>query len=207
MTSTHTEKNEISSNHVRYIIKSIDTTFLFYEHRMGKKSRKKNCIITGITAKTATTTTTSRASLVPSESEPSASSTFSAGPVFYPSDGPSDIELLQTKSTSLQSKLDQLTELGLANDKKGFVKQFVPLNLSSEDAAGYLADLTTAPEAEGQWRNLISEIAAIRCGKGVNEIEGDQLTEAVFHFSHPLLDKCDREVSFVNINGEWRAEG
>ena len=29
------------------------------------------------------------------------------------------------------------------------------------DAAAYLQDLTTAPEADGQWTNLIAEIAAI----------------------------------------------
>jgi len=127
--------------------------------------------------------------------------------IYYASDGPSDVELLQTTSSSLQAKLDQLTNLGLANDRAGFVSQFVPLDLPTSDAAGYLQDLTTAPEAEGQWTNLISEIAAIRCGKGVDRIEGDQVTRAVFYFKHPLLEACDREVSFVCIGGEWRAEG
>ena len=128
-------------------------------------------------------------------------------PIYYPSDGPSDVELLQTTSGSLQAKLDQLTELGLANNRAEFVKQFVPLDLSPADTAGYLEDLTTAPEAEGQWRNLISEIAAIRCGKGVDRIEGDQASRAIFYFSYPLLEKCDREVAFCCIGGEWRAEG
>ena len=127
--------------------------------------------------------------------------------IYYASDGPSDVELLQTTSSSLQAKLDTLTNLGLANDRAGFVSQFVPLDLSASDAAGYLQDLTTAPEAEGQWTNLIAEIAAIRCGKGVDRIEGDQVTRAVFYFNHPLLEACDREVSFVCIGGEWRAEG
>lgn len=128
-------------------------------------------------------------------------------PIYYPSDGPSDVELLQTSSPSLQAKLDQLTELGLQNNRAAFVQHFVPLDLSTEDMNAYLQDLTIAPEAEGQWRNLISEIAAIRCGKGVDRIEGDQVNRAVFFFSHPLLEKCDREVSFTCINGEWRAEG
>jgi hypothetical protein len=128
-------------------------------------------------------------------------------PVFYPSDGPSDVEFLQTKSSSLQAKLEQLTQLGLANNRKGFVEQFVPLDVNPSDAEGYLQDLTTAPEAEGQWANLISEIAAIRCGKGVNNIEGDQATRAVFYLSHPLLEKCDREITFLCVGGEWRAEG
>ncbi|KAL3932391.1 MAG: hypothetical protein SGBAC_010868 [Bacillariaceae sp.] len=127
--------------------------------------------------------------------------------VYYPSDGPSDVELLQTTSQSLQAKLNLLTELGLANDRAGFVRNFVPLDLSPEDAAGYLQDLTTHSEAEGQWRNLVAEIAAIRSGLGVDRIEGDQRTRANFFFSHPLLEQCDREVCFVCVNGEWRANG
>ena len=127
--------------------------------------------------------------------------------IYYASDGPSDVELLQTTSSSLQAKLDQLTNLGLAEDRAGFVSQFVPIDLSLADADAYVADLTTAPEAEGQWTNLVAEIAAIRCGKGVDRIEGDQVTRAVFFFSHPLLEKCDREVAFCCTAGEWRAEG
>ena len=127
--------------------------------------------------------------------------------VYYPSDGPSDVEQLQTTSASLQTKLNQLTELGLANNRADFVAQFVPLDLSQADQAAYLQDLTSAPEADGQWRNLISEIAAIRSGKGVDRIEGDQQTRAVFHFQHPLLVQCDREVAFVCVGGEWRADG
>jgi hypothetical protein len=131
-------------------------------------------------------------------------------PVYYPSDGPSDVELLQTTSQTLQAKLDQLTQLGLANDRAGFCQQFVPIDLGAVDVQGYLEDLTTHPEADGQWNNLVSEIAAIRSGKGVDRIEGDQVHKAVFYFTHPLLQNCDREVSFVctsNSNGEWRAEG
>ena len=128
---------------------------------------------------------------------------------YYPSDGPSMEELncLQTSSPTLQQKLDQLKELVLANDRANFVSQFVPLDLSKEDTEGYLLDLTNAPEAEGQWTNLASEICAIAQGKGVNKIEGDQVNNAIFFFEHPLLQGCDREVSFVCINGEWRAEG
>lgn len=133
--------------------------------------------------------------------------------VAYPtSDGPSNEELdcLQTTSESLQAKLDQLTSAALANDRAEFVKQFVPLDLSEADAASYLQDLTTAPEAQGQWANLASEIAALAAGKGVTKIEGDQQTRAVFYFEHPLLKGCDREVTFVCAApgiSEWRAEG
>ena len=49
----------------------------------------------------------------------------------------------------------------MENNRRDFVHQFVPLDLSPQDTNAYLQDLTTAPEAEGQWRNLIAEIAAI----------------------------------------------
>jgi hypothetical protein len=127
----------------------------------------------------------------------------------YPSDGPSQEELdsLQTQSVSLQAKLDQLVRFAAQSDRAGFVSQFVPQDLSSQDAAAYLADLTTAQEAQGQWTNLVAEIATIAAGKGVTNIEGDQISRAVFFFEHPLLPGCDREVSFVCNGGEWRAEG
>jgi len=132
-----------------------------------------------------------------------------ADSVSYPSDGPSEEELncLQTSSSSLQHKLDQLTELAIANNREEFVNQFVPLDLTPAETASYLADLTTAAEADGQWDNLIAEIVAISAGRGVDKIEGDQVSNAVFYFQHPLYKGCDREVSFVRTNGEWRAEG
>jgi hypothetical protein len=133
----------------------------------------------------------------------------SAEGVSCPSDGPSQEELmsLQTSSPLLQAKLDQLTHLALSNNRTEFVSQFVPLDLSKEDSDAYLQELTTAPEAEGTWRNLSSEIAALAGGIGVNKIEGDQVMKAIFYFSHPILQGCNREVSFLCIDGEWRAEG
>lgn len=127
----------------------------------------------------------------------------------YPSDGPSEEELRAycTSSPSLQQKLDQLTSLALNNDRAGFVRQFVPLDLSEVDTNAYLHDLTAASEAETQWANLASEIAALSAGRNVKKIEGDQNNTATFFFEHPLLKGCDREVTFVCINGEWRAEG
>jgi len=161
---------------------------------MGKKSRRKR-----------------GDGNIPSGSPPPPSSagTTTQVPAFYSSDGPSNEELncLQTTSNSLQKKLDQLSQLAMSNDRANFVAQFVPLDLSKEDAEGYLQDLTSAPEADGQWANLASEITAIAQGKGVNKIEGDQIHNAIFFFEHPLLQGCDREVSFIRVNGEWRAEG
>ena len=154
---------------------------------MGKKSRRPN----------------------KNNEQPMKSATAVTSDISYPSDGPSEEELnsLQTSSSSLQAKLDQLVDLALANDREGFVNQFVPLDLSDADVAAYLKDLTTAPEADGQWKNLISEIAAIASGKGVNKIEGDQVTNAIFFFQNPIFKDCDREVSFTCLGGEWRAEG
>jgi hypothetical protein len=160
---------------------------------MGKKNRR----------------TRNAATLAPTDASVASTTSNNATPVatFYPSDGPSDVELLQTKSSSLQAKLEQLTQLGMANDRAGFVQQFVPLDLSPADATGYLQELTTHAEADGTWNNLVAEIAAMRCGKGVDRIAGDQVTRAIFYFSHPLLTSCDREVVFVCLKGEWRAEG
>lgn len=127
----------------------------------------------------------------------------------YPSDGPSEVELLQTTSPSLQMKLDRLTQLARDDDRANFVKQFVPLDLSPSDTAAYLADLTTESEADSHWTNLIAEISAIAAGRGVDRIEGNQVERALFYFKHPLYEACDREVAFVRSSpgGEWRAEG
>lgn len=127
----------------------------------------------------------------------------------YTSDGPSEEELncLQTSSFTLQTKLDLLTEFAINNQRSDFVHAFVPLDLSHADIDAYLDELTNGPEADGQWTNLIAEVAAIAAGRGVTKIEGDQITKAVFFFQHPLFPGCDREVSFTCTNGEWRAEG
>ena len=162
---------------------------------MGKKSKnpKKKKAAVNIQASSSPSTTATSTTIDPGAR----------------SDGPSEEEInaYQTTSRSLQAKLDQLTNLAIANDRRGFVEQFVPTDLSEADINGYLNDLTTAPEAEGQWRNLIAEIVAIAAGRNVNRIEGDQVTRAVFFFQHPLLEGCDREVAFICRNGEWRAEG
>jgi hypothetical protein len=171
------------------------------QYAMGKKSRKNRN--NGAPSQLLTQDQSNQVPTIP----PADNMMTNAAPIYYPSDGPSDVELLQTTSSSLQAKLNQLTNLGLSNNRSGFVQQFVPLDLSPGDTNAYLQDLTTAPEAEGQWTNLISEIAAIRSGKGVDRIEGNQISRAKFFFSHPLLEKCDREVTFVCVGGEWRADG
>jgi hypothetical protein len=182
--------------------KSIDTTI------MGKKSRRNKGTSGHDAAAASATSAPGTSTTVPPVAVAAATATATAEAVYYyPSDGPSDVEQLQTTSASLQAKLNQLTELGLIqNNCVEFVNQFVPLDLSEADKIAYLQDLTTA-EADGQWRNLVAEIAAIRSGKGVDRIEGNQQTRAVFYFRHPLLEQCDREVAFVCVRGEWRADG
>jgi hypothetical protein len=116
-------------------------------------------------------------------------------------------DALRTSSKTLQQKLDELALLSKNNDRESFVAAFVPLDLTPADSQGYLDDLTKGPESVGQWANLAAEIAAIAEGNGVQKISGDQVSEAVFFLSHPLLEKCDREVAFRCVGGEWRAEG
>ena len=180
---------------------------------MGKKSRnpKKQATAAQREQQIASAASAVSAGVPPSRPASSPAGTPQPTATYYPSDGPSDVELLQTSNQALQAKLNQWTELGLANNRAEFVNQFVPLDLSESDKMGYLQDLTQHPEADGQWNNLVAEIAAIRSGKGVDRIEGDQVTRAVFYFTHPLIPNCDRQVEFCcqTHNGiqEWRAEG
>ena len=112
---------------------------------------------------------------------------------------------------SLQAKLDQLSSFIVTNDRASFVQNFVPLDLTPTEKQQYLQDLTTAPEAEGQWENVASEIVALAAGKGVTKIEGDQQSRTIFYFEHPIWKGCDREVTFVRTTvagiTDWRAEG
>ena len=181
----------------------VDTSFP-QPSTMGKKSRNPNK--KALEVSSGVSSSMSASFPVPSSASPSAATAAAPG---YPSDGPSQDECnsFQTSSASLQAKLDRLTSLILDNDRASFVAEFVPLDLSPADSAAYLADLTTAEEAQGQWRNLAAEISALAAGKGVQKIEGDQSATAIFYFEHPLFVGCDREVTFVCRGGDWRAQG
>ena len=111
---------------------------------------------------------------------------------------------VRTTNTALQQKLDELATFAKASDKKAFVEAFVPLDCSPEDTANYLSVLTGD---DAEWAALSSEIQAIADGATVEKIEGDEKTRAIFFFPHPTLERCDREVVFVCVEGEWRAEG
>ena len=110
----------------------------------------------------------------------------------------------KTTNAALQQKLDELAAFAAQNDRKAFVQAFVPLDCSADDTANYLSVLT---EDDAEWAALAAEIQAIAAGATVEKIDGDQEKRAVFFFPHPFLERCDREVVFVCVNDEWRAEG
>ena len=111
---------------------------------------------------------------------------------------------VRTTNAALQRKLDELAAFAKAGDKQAFVQAFVPLDCSADDTANYLLVLTGD---DAEWAALAAEIQAIAAGATVEKIDGDQTTKAVFFFPHPSLERCDREVVFVCVEGEWRAEG
>ena len=111
---------------------------------------------------------------------------------------------VRTTNAALQQKLDELAAFASSDDRKAFVQAFVPLDCSPEDTANYLSVLT---EDEAEWAALAAELRAIADGATVEKIEGNQEKRAVFFFPHPTLERCDREVVFVCVAGEWRAEG
>ena len=110
----------------------------------------------------------------------------------------------RTTNAALQQKLDALAASAKQGDRKAFVEAFVPLDCSPEDTANYLSVLTGD---DAEWAALSSEIQAIADGATVEKIEGDEKTRAIFFFPHPTLERCDREVVFVCVENEWRAEG
>ena len=110
----------------------------------------------------------------------------------------------KTTNAALQQKLDELAAFASSGDRKAFVEAFVPLDCSPEDTANYLSVLTGDDD---EWAALSAEIQAIADGGTTDKIEGDQEQRAIFFFPHPTLERCDREVVFVCVEGEWRAEG
>lgn len=114
---------------------------------------------------------------------------------------------LVSTNAALRSRLDDLARYAAANDVDAFLAVFVPIDLSAADTALYKAQLANNGGAE--WANLVVEINAMREGALVVAIGGDQRTEALFTFTHPLEPACEREVRFVCAPGsdDWRADG
>ena len=111
---------------------------------------------------------------------------------------------VRTTNAALQQKLDELATFAAQNNIKAFVEAFVPLDCSADDTSNYLSVLT---DDDAEWAALAAEVRAIADGASIEKIEGNQTTKAVFFFPHPTLERCDREVVFVCVEGEWRAEG
>jgi hypothetical protein len=112
----------------------------------------------------------------------------------------------KTSIASHQTYLSSLLPLMAADDKAGFVAEFIPLDCTAEDRTGFLADLNDPEEGETQWTNLVAELQHIEAGNA-HTIDEDEADRVVFFFEHPLLDRCDREVVFTEVGGVWRAEG
>ena len=112
---------------------------------------------------------------------------------------------VRTTNAALQNRLNLLVELAKRNDIKGFVRVFVPHDLTEEDTAYYAGELEGDSE---RWKLLGDEIALLADGGEVFEIVGDQRTRAEYRYLMPNQSlNITREVVFVCSNGDWRAEG
>tara|TARA_B110000208_G_scaffold118598_1_gene145112 strand:+ start:21 stop:680 length:660 start_codon:yes stop_codon:yes gene_type:complete len=100
---------------------------------------------------------------------------------------------LVSTNAHLRTRLDDLSRLAAANDVDGFLAIFVPLDIVAADVAAYKVQL--GANGGSEWANLILEINAMREGGLVTAIEGNQVTEALYKFTHPLEAACEREVS------------
>ena len=54
---------------------------------------------------------------------------------------------------------------------------------------------------------LAAEIGVLASGEGVRKVIGDQVKTCEFHYAMPGRAFICREVVFVCVDGEWRAEG
>jgi hypothetical protein len=108
----------------------------------------------------------------------------------------------RTTIAALQAKLDALVDLAAEGNREAFARAFVPLDLTAEDLAGYVEDLLN----DETWRNVVAEVAV--CAGGVTVTRIDETEKSTtFYFQHPFMSQIDREVVFVCVSGEWRAEG
>lgn len=111
----------------------------------------------------------------------------------------------RTTNPQLQMRLDLLSELGKRNDIRGFVRVFVPHDLTQEDTNYFAGELEGD---ETRWKQLVEEVTLIADGSRVTKIVGDQMTKAEFRYFMPNQSlNIHREVVFICENGDWRAEG
>lgn len=96
-------------------------------------------------------------------------------------------------------------EYAQGGDLRGFVRVFVPHDLTQEDVDFFAGELEADPT---RWELLAAEVTLIADGSRVNSIVGDQRTRAEFRYFMPNQSmNINREVVFVCENGDWRAEG
>ena len=111
----------------------------------------------------------------------------------------------KTTNAQLQQRLTLLAELGARGDVDGFVRVFVPHDLTQEDTEYFAGELK---EDATRWKQLVEELTLIADGSKVTKIVGDQVTKAEFRYFMPNQQlSIQREVVFTCENGDWRAEG
>ena len=111
----------------------------------------------------------------------------------------------KTTNAQLQQRLTLLAELGARGDVDGFVRVFVPHDLTQDDTEYFAGELK---EDATRWKQLVEELTLIADGSKVTKIVGDQVTKAEFRYFMPNQQlSIQREVVFTCENGDWRAEG
>jgi|TARA_B110000977_G_scaffold201228_1_gene294862 hypothetical protein len=112
---------------------------------------------------------------------------------------------VKTTNVSLQARLTLLATLGANGDIDGFVKVFVPHDLTQEDTTYFAGELK---EDATRWKQLVEELSLIANGSRVTKIVGDQVSKAEFRYFMPNQElSIHREVMFTCENGDWRADG
>ena len=112
---------------------------------------------------------------------------------------------VKTSNSTLQARLTLLAQLGSRGDIDGFVRAFVPHDLTPEDTDFFAGELK---EDATRWKQLVEELTLIADGSRVTKIVGDQVTKAEFRYFMPNQElSIHREVVFTCEGGDWRADG
>ena len=75
----------------------------------------------------------------------------------------------RTTNPQLQMRLDLLSELGKRNDIRGFVRVFVPHDLTQEDTNYFAGELEGD---ETRWKQLVEEVTLMRTGRASPKSSG-----------------------------------
>ncbi len=111
---------------------------------------------------------------------------------------------IRTASTTLQAKLEQWARMAVAGQVRELCACFVPHDLSVEDTDTFASELASdAPRLQ----QLAAELMTCAAGRKVMSIRGDQSQSALFRFVMPGHETVAREVEFVCLGGDWRAQG